>query len=888
MPAPPIPWDRIAPTLDAALGLDGAALDAVLADLAPDVRAEVERYLAYDTAPDPCLDVLAETGPSALEPLFHPAEAPAVWPEPGTVLGPYRLDARVGVGGHGAVYRATDPEAERTVAVKILATRRADVADRLRREVRTLARLDHPHVARLYASGTAADGRPFFAMEWIDGQTLDAYAAAEGLAAAARVALLEQVCAAVQHAHGRFVLHRDLKPANVLVAGPAEAPQVKVVDFGIGERFDGGDEGDASVAAPLPSPYLRLTPAYAAPEQLRGEAASVASDVYSLGVLVRAIVPDDLPMPRALREDLRAIVARATAADPAARYGTAAALGRDLHAARTDGEIEARLLSPPERIRRFARRHRRGLGVFAAVAAVFAAATALYVVSLTRALDRADREAAAAGETAELLSGVFGSADPFSARADTLRARQILDAAAAQFRARPPASAEVRTRMACTLGRVYTALSVADSARVFLDACIGALPADPATPWAIDALVARTALARLTGDSLAALDAGRRVAARARDGFGDESREYARALAALGHAHITASRYDSAAAVLGRAVPLLRRTYGPAHAETSAGLATYAHALQAVHRTDEAIAAAREAVEVEARLSGDRHPRTALRRLRLGTVYIDAERAADGAATLRRAVGDMARVLPPRHQSLIDARETLAGALSHLGRYGEALPLYADVYAQQSAALGADHPFNLMACANLGLTEVRAGERPRGLGRLAGCVARAERSPTPGDGFALYARMLYARGLLLDGQHARCARLFRALVPEFERVMVGQEWNDVARVGAGRCDLGARPADPEIARTAEADARTALARLATLLPPDAPDILAAEGLLARSLAAQRRTAEADTLAARLLRRATARYGPQSPATRAATADLAAVRAAHRLPAAIAP
>jgi eukaryotic-like serine/threonine-protein kinase len=280
-------------------------------------------------------------------------------------VGPYRIVRLIGRGGMGAVYLGERDagDFERTVAIKLIkAGLLSDrLVERFVAERQTLAGLQHPHIARLYDGGTTEGGAPYIVMEHVDGQPILDWC--EGRVRDARLRLFGDVCAAIAYAHSNLVVHRDITPSNVLVTGDGTA---KLIDFGIA-RPAGYLAEEPTSRRSLAS--LTLTPGYAAPERLVGGEATIAADIYSLGKLLDAL----LEGPR--DPELEAIVARATAADPADRYATADALRADIDARLRDLPVKA---MPPRRrylADKFVRRHR--LGVAASVLAVVALLTAL-------------------------------------------------------------------------------------------------------------------------------------------------------------------------------------------------------------------------------------------------------------------------------------------------------------------------------------------------------------------------------------------------------------------------------------------------------------------------------------------------------------------------------
>lgn len=228
--------------------------------------------------------------------LFFDAALPEITEDAiaaGQMIGPYRVLREVGRGGMGAVYLAerADQEYRRHVAIKLI-KRGMDtdnVLRHFRRERQILADFDHPNIARLFDGGTTESGLPYFVMEYIDGLPIDQYCSTHGLSVRERLKLFLKVCAAVGYAHQHTVIHRDIKPSNILVTSGGEP---KLLDFGIAKVLQAGDGAESL----LTTPGLRaMTLEYASPEQVRGEPLTVASDVYSLGVVLYELLTQKLP-----------------------------------------------------------------------------------------------------------------------------------------------------------------------------------------------------------------------------------------------------------------------------------------------------------------------------------------------------------------------------------------------------------------------------------------------------------------------------------------------------------------------------------------------------------------------------------------------------------------
>ncbi|MCL7713367.1 serine/threonine-protein kinase [Stenotrophomonas mori] len=399
----------------------------------------------------------------------------------GQRLGPWRLTARIASGGMGTVFRAERDDGlyQRTVAIKLLhGLPGTDEVERLQAERQVLADLHLPGVARLYDGGTTPDGYPYLVMEYVDGLPLDRYCIRHAPDLRQRLRLFLEICAIVRSAHERLVLHCDLKPGNVLVR--ADGRPV-LLDFGLARLLNDARERRQA-------DYC--TPAYASPELIAGRPVGVASDIYSLGVLLvellcarphartpqdlqRAVVrpsahaPADLRWRRALRGDLDAIAGKACALQVGDRYRSVEALMADVHRYLDCRPVKARAGGRGYRWARGARRNWRGL---LAGASAFSLA-ALFVAGLVQARRQAEEEAAVARQVGDFMVGVFETADPFlrtERGEEQLSSRQLLDRAAqriAQDLADAPAQ---RARMRAVLGTAYRNSGVSRQAELLL------------------------------------------------------------------------------------------------------------------------------------------------------------------------------------------------------------------------------------------------------------------------------------------------------------------------------------------------------------------------------------------------------------------------------------
>jgi len=284
----PEAWQRVRGVLERAIEMNpaerGSYLDAECGG-DPELRAEVESLIqSFERAGDTFLEGRAID----LAGVDLAAPQAAIT---GQRIGPYQVVEEIGHGGMGVVYRAVraDDQFRKEVAIKVVRGGLNDELSlqRFRAERQILANLDHPNIARLLDGGTV-DGRPYVVMEYVQGMPIDEYCDQRKLPVRARLELFGKVCSAVAYAHQRLVIHRDIKPGNILVTASGEA---KLLDFGIAKIVD----ADMDAGAPTVTMVRLMTPEYASPEQMRGEAITTATDVYSLGVVLFGLLSGARP-----------------------------------------------------------------------------------------------------------------------------------------------------------------------------------------------------------------------------------------------------------------------------------------------------------------------------------------------------------------------------------------------------------------------------------------------------------------------------------------------------------------------------------------------------------------------------------------------------------------
>jgi len=329
-------WKEIKALLAAALERPPDERDSFLnqaCDGDRSLRAEVESLLAHEQ-PDDEPDSRMLSRELRLESLISSEmnePAPRALMHGRGRIGPYKIVREIAYGGMGAVYLAerADDQYRRQVAIKLI-RRDMDteiVLRRFRNERQILAALDHPHIARLFDGGTTTDGLPYLVMEYVDGLPISTYCDEQALNTKQRLHLFEKVCDAVQYAHKHQVIHRDIKPSNILVTKDGVP---KLLDFGIAKVL--APDMAAQTLEPTLTGLHLLTPAYASPEQVKGEPITAASDVYSLGVLLYELLTGHKPYRVKSRLDLP----RAVVEEEPTRPSTAISLTEELRS--SDGE----------------------------------------------------------------------------------------------------------------------------------------------------------------------------------------------------------------------------------------------------------------------------------------------------------------------------------------------------------------------------------------------------------------------------------------------------------------------------------------------------------------------------------------------------------------------
>ena len=780
---------RLSTLLDEALELDEAAREAWLvalpgesAELAPTLRKLLARQASKETGD------LLDRPPRFTLPAG--GASPTIAFHSGDTVGPYRLLRELGHGGMGEVWQAerADGTLKRKVALKLPhVTWAPGLAERFAREREILASLEHPNIARLYDAGLDPHGRPYMALELVEGLPIDEFCKRRNLRVEARLRLLLQVADAVAFAHSRLVIHRDLKPGNILVTDDG---QVRLLDFGIAKLM----EGDATRETALTRVGGRaLTLDYASPEQIRGEPIGTPSDVYSLAVvafellagarpykrkhqsaaqLEEAIAHSDAPLASAVADeaalkkqlagDIDAIMNKALKKSVTERYPTVDALAQDWRRHLDGHAVSARPDTLVYRLNRLLQRHRVPVAAATIIVLAFGlalgvGATAIVIFVLLLGLAAALWQARRAREQARIAEVLAYKAQQESRRAQAVQGFLVDLFRTNASRQKDPAKARATTaRELLDLGaeRLATSLKDAPEARAEILMTLGEMY------YELELEEKGADLDRQRVDLLRQL-------------VGNKDIRLAEALIKMaGSLHATAHReeilptLEEAKGILDAA----RDFSSPLRAELLGRLAQRyfnVSLAKAKAYADEAVSVLRAQDELDADMLSTAFILGARARVAVGEL-------ADAQVGFRSAIDELLKLPNTPHFDLMQARYSLADALAQQQQFGAALALAREAAEAGTAALGSDAPGVIIVQSrwgsllhNLGQREQARQLQRRALDAILGVKGPDDTMYTP------IATVEMARSLLVEGRVADSLPLSQSVVAVYREHYAG-------------------------------------------------------------------------------------------------------------------
>ncbi|HKN73824.1 MAG TPA: tetratricopeptide repeat protein [Candidatus Acidoferrum sp.] len=769
----------------------------------------------------------------------HVLTDPATSPLPFKDFGPYRIVRAIGEGGMGIVYLAEREDLGSQVAIKIL--RDAGLSPGRRHlfaaEQRTLAQLNHPSIARLYDADTSPDGSPFFVMEYVEGVPLTLYCDKNNCSIHGRLRLFRAVCEAVLYAHQHAVIHRDLKPSNILVKNDET---VRLLDFGISKHIESlGDSAGKTMMG------LRLmTPAYAAPEQIRGEQVGIHSDVYSLGVILYELLAGRLPIdfsnltpaqaekiltqqetekPSAAADrflrlpqqsdnatpaskaewaDLDVLCLTAMHKDPQRRYRSVEALIRDIDHFLEGEPLEAQPDTLAYRLRKFVRRNRQPVAAGAVAFALVVGLVTFFTVRLAIARNTALAEAARTQRIQKFMTNLFQGGDESAGPADSLRVVTLLDRGVQEAQSLN-GEPEVQAELYETLGTLYQKLGKLDQANRLLNTSLQ----ERKTLYGGDAAqVAESlvALGLLRADQAQLPEAEKLV----REGLAMSKRHLppnhpavAKATTALGIVLEDRGSYDEAIKSLEEAVHL-QSAKGAATPEAAASLYELASTHFYAGHYDISESLNERLLAMYRQIYGERHPRVADVLINLGAIKYDLGHYPEAEKYDRQALDIVQAWYGKDNPETASDLTILARALIREDRYDEAVDLLQQSLAIKERVYGKVHPTVASSLNELGTAALRKGKNEAAeqyFSRMVGIYRKVY-----GEHHYLFAVALSNLGSVYSNREewSRAEKIYRQVIPIFTESQSANHINTgVARIKLGRALLHQN-------RYAEAEAET--------------------------------------------------------------------------------
>jgi len=822
-------WERIQSLFHEAADLPTAQQDSFLTAVCgsdTELLENVRSMLQEDSRPASVLDRnVAEIAHDVLSGA-DPAQLPM------REFGPYRLVRLLGEGGMGMVYLAERKDLGTLVAIKFLRDAWLSPArrERFASEQRTLAQLNHPSIARLYDADALSDGTPWFAMEYVEGVPITEYCSLNHCSVETRLQLFRAVCDAVQYAHSEAVIHRDLKPSNILVK---QDGTIRLLDFGIAKQLESLDSPVNQTMTGL----RLMTPAYAAPEQIRGDRVGIHTDVYSLGVILFELLTGQLPydlsnltpveaatiiaehepgkpssvsktdipmrgvsqLSKAEWADLDVLCLTAIHKDSTRRYRSAEALIRDIdHYLRAE-PLEARPDNLSYRLGKFVQRNQRSVVIGAATAVLIIAMLAFFTLRLAKARNAALAEAARTERIQKFMLNLFEGGDEAAGPADSLRVVTLVDRGVLEAKTLnndPKAQGELYQN----LGDIYEKLGKFEQSDALLQS----------------ALETRQSM------------------------FGAESPEVAESLVELGLLRDAEGKYDEAERLVRQGLAIDKQKLSPTHPSVAQATGALGKILEDRGSYDHAIEVLQEAVKLQSAQGGSTtdlaETLTELANSHFYSGHYDASESLN-----QRVLAMDRQLYGDRHPHVADDLINLGAIKYDLGHYPEAEQFDRQALDITQSFYGQNHPATASALTILGRTLVSEGKSDEAANLLQQALVVEEK--VYGKVHPRVAGTLNELGKIFQqqGKLNEAEANFRRMADIYRSVYAGKHYY----IGIALCNLAGVYVERKDFAGAEKLFREALQMYSQTLPPDHLNVGIARVRLGRALLLDKRYQDAE-------------------------------------------
>jgi serine/threonine protein kinase/Flp pilus assembly protein TadD len=742
-------------------------------------------------------------------------------------FGPYRIKEALGEGGMGVVYLAERIDLGSLVAIKILRDAWLSPArrERFASEQRTLAQLNHPSIARLYDADTLDDGTPWFVMEYVEGVPLTEYCTQNACSIEERLQLFRAVCEAVQYAHQHAVIHRDLKPSNILVKPDGT---IRLLDFGIAKQLE-SLETPANQTDKTMTGLRLMTPAYAAPEQIRGDRVGIHTDVYSLGVILYELLAGQLPFdlskltpgeaetmivaqdperPSAAAKrlteargadphnlsasktawaDLDVLCLTAMHKDTQRRYQSVEALIRDIDHYLNGEPLEAQPDTFRYRLGKFVRRNRRAVSAAALVFTIVVGLVVFFTVRLAKARNAALEEAARTQRIQRFMMNLFQGGDESVGPGDSMKVVTLLNRGVQEAQTLN-SDPKVQAELYQTLGTIYDQLGKFDQADSLLHSALERRKSVFGSD-STEAAESLVALGQLRSDQ-AQYDEAEQLA---RQGLEMSKRHLppthprvGKAMYSLGEVLVNEGKYDQGIKVLDEAVRI-QSAPGGVTADLAESLTELANAQFYAGHLDTSNSLNLKVVAMDRQLYGERHPNVAEDLINLGAIQTEWGHYPVTERYYRQALDIIQSFYGKDHPETASVMTLLGRSLNAQGRFNEAADMLREALGIQERVYGQVHPRVASAVGELGKVAMQQGnldEAEADFKRQADIY----RSVYNGKHFYIGSALANLGGVYMERkQYARAEQSFREALQIYAGTLPPDHLNvAIARIKLGR------------------------------------------------------------------------------------------------------